>query len=53
MVVHLYARFVRKGEEAPSRALNLVGLCAGARTSLVDNLYLNQPLQDLLQTKEH
>lgn len=36
MVVHLYARFVRKGEEAPSRALSLVRVYAGARTVLVD-----------------
>lgn len=36
MVVHLYAWFVRKSEEAPSRALGIVGLYAGARTALVD-----------------
>lgn len=49
MVIHLYARFVRKGEEAPSRALGLVGLYAGARTALVDKPLFEPTLTRLVQ----
>lgn len=48
MVVHLYARFVRKCEEAPSRALSLVRLYAGARTALVDKPLFEPTLKRLV-----
>lgn len=49
MVVHLYARFVRK---APSRALSTVRLYAGARTALVDKPLFEPTLTRLVPNQE-